>query len=240
MVDKLRRTAPLQITYVDGEQPTGAKLNASHNQFRSALNIVEKAVGDLWNQSGDTYLSNWPLYQTTLARTLGQQRYNSPDLYSLTEDFEFVEKVGVKYEGDTEFYLLFKPASPLVITWTSFGSDVVNGQQKSNPEDVDAAGDWYLDTDTGKVILFSALESNTTVAYEVDPSLWNTGDSVLPSVIPDPGQSTYKYCRVSLDSGVYHLHLPPRRPASFSNKYPILSEQSNNVDASVPGGGTTK
>ena len=46
MADKFRKIAPLDITFVDGEQPSAKKLTALSDQSRNGLSLVEYALGD--------------------------------------------------------------------------------------------------------------------------------------------------------------------------------------------------
>ena len=72
-MDKFRVTFPTRISFANGEQPTAKKLNAIADQAKNGLSILEKAIGDLWNQSGDSVTSDYPNRITNLARTLGDQ-----------------------------------------------------------------------------------------------------------------------------------------------------------------------
>ena len=240
MVDKLRRTAPLNITFADGEQPVSEKLSAINNQFRASTNVLEKAIGDTWNQSGDSLLRSSPLQIANIARTIGEQQHMNPDLYSLTENFDFTENIGVRYAGRTEFYLLYQPASPLVHSVSALGAGFASLQ--ATEAAVQATGQYWIDSSTGRVRTYTPVAALDTLTYEVDTSNWTTNNGLVPSVIPDPGQTTFTSCRISKTGSTYFIHLPPRRPLSSSswNKYPALGEQSGNEDSTVPGAGVTK
>ena len=99
-MDKFRKTSPLSITFSDGEQPTGQKLTALATQARQSTALLESAIGDPWNQSGDSTLTDDHLQIPNLARMLGQNKFLSPSLYPGTVTFRYTEKLGAKYEEE--------------------------------------------------------------------------------------------------------------------------------------------
>jgi hypothetical protein len=242
-MDKLRRTAPLVITTSDGEAPTAAKLNAISNQLRISTNILEKAVGDLWNQSGDSLLVNYPLQISNLARIVGETKFTNPYLYPVDEDFIYVDNIGTKYENNNEFYLQFKPKTLASITINDDGGALTT--RRDNKYEVDASGDYWVELATGRVICFDEIDSDAEVQYTVDSSAWNTRDYTFPSVIPDPRQVDFTGCRVSQTGDNYYLHLPPRIPLttdfdggaldgfSLPDRYPPSGDFSDNYDTAV-------
>lgn len=245
MVDKLRKTFPLSITFSEGEQPTSFKLNSLSSGTRTSTNIIEKAVGDLWNQAGDAALSSFPLQLPNLARMLGANKYLNPVIYPLQSEFEFRDNLGQRYRGQTEGYLTYKPKSGTTFTITA---GTTNGQfttLKASPDLVDLPGDYYIDTSTGWFKIGTPLLADETLQYDVDPvNDWMQGQEVFPGVIPDPRHATneFTYCRIEdVGGGKYHLHLPPRRPLTFTGtpsddfgssrsrppRYPIANEIGN-------------
>jgi len=244
-MDKLRRTATLTITFADGEQPTAHKVTAINHQLRAATNTIEKAVGDLWNQSGDSLLFTFPLQLPNLARTIGQNKYLNPCFYPVDEDFIYVDNIGTKFAGQNEIYLQFKPKSATIAI--TAGTTLTS--LKSNKYDVDATGDYWVDVDTGRLISFDALVAADEVSYTVDTTEWNTRTETLPGVIPDPRQADYTSCKISQSGAKYYIHLPPRCPLShasatdFDNgpfdgwslpeRYPPVGDLSDNYDATV-------
>lgn len=233
MVDKLRRTHPLNITFSEGEQPTAAKLTAIASQARTGARTLEKAVGDLWNQSGDSILSDWPLQIPNLARMVGESKWLNPVLYPVTEQFTYTDNVGVTYQGKNQGYLRFKPASLSSITGSGLGSNRV-----ASDDLVRSSGDYWVDSATGRFLSFGALAAAAEVSYTVDSSGWAITDSNTPNVIPDPRQTEFTGCRISSVSGVYYIHLPPRRPLTLSGfdkpeRYPPSSDFADNEANSI-------
>lgn len=244
MSDKFRRTYPLRITFGDGEQPTGAKLSAISEQTRNGLSLLEKAIGDPWNQSGDSILIDFPVWIPNLARQMGQNQFHNLALPPPDEDFYFTESIGLKFIGKTSGHLLYKPKDPLDFLSASGGLALLDRQTDEN--DVDRPGRWWVDPDTGRFRVYSALTGTEKVTYMVSPDDdWLINDETVPGVIPDPGQAEFTACRISTDGSSYFIHLPPRRPLTLSDRetphaYPSLStpdEVPDNEADVVPGGG---
>jgi hypothetical protein len=251
MTDKLRSVASLVITMENGENPSAAKFNAISNQVRSATNVLEKAIGDLWNQSGDSLTVSYPLQIPNLARSLGQMKYMNPCLYPVDEDFVYVDNVGAKYENQNEFYFQFKPKTLSSVSVNDSGGGALV-TRVTNKSDVDGTGDYWVDSSNGKIISFNAISSSAEVQYTVDSTDWNIRDYTFPSVIPDPRQNDFTACRVSTSGGKYYLHLPPRLPLlldfdngafddwSLPDRYPSSSDLSDNYDTAVAAVGSKK
>jgi len=221
MADKFRRVIPLKITMADGEQPTAQKITAIGEQVRVGMSIVERALGDLWNQSGDSVLLNTPLQIPNLARIIGQNKELNPALFPPAEEFLYTEYLGSKFEGLTEGHLLFPPKdSGWYYVASSAGVFSSDAQQKTTESDVQSAGDWWVDTTTGRFRVFTPLTTSDILAYYVEPDAdWQRTNEVLPGIIPDPRQADFEYLRVSEPvAGTYYIHLPPRRPLSLTSR----------------------
>lgn len=252
MADKLRKTFPLRITFSDGENPTAAKLNAISTQTRNGLDIVERAVGDVWNQSGDTLLSSIPLQLPNLARMVGQNSYLNPVIYPLEQDFFYKENLGSKWAGKVHGYLTFKPKTSSAFTSTDaqFANEVASEYLVGRGTN---QAFWVSD-DTGEFRVNHELTAAgaETLTYKVSPSAdWLNGSEVFPGVIPDIRQDTFTGCRLEYDvgTGKYFLHLPPRQPLDFDQatfdrpeaevaKYPHSDEvaESYNFATALPPG----
>ena len=109
MSDKFRKVYPLKITFGSAEQPTSPKLTAISEQTRNGLGLIEQAIGDPWNQSGDDILTSFPLFIPNLARMIGQNEYLNPVIYPMDDDFIFTEDIGDAHQGFNEFHLTYKP-----------------------------------------------------------------------------------------------------------------------------------
>lgn len=246
MADKLRRTQPLNISFSDGEQPSSAKLTAIATQSRIGSSVLERAIGDLWNQSGEPMLIDYPNQIPNLARMIGENRYLNPAWVNVTDDFEFDEHIGTRNPGEVTGYLNWAPKDGTTPSGVS-GSQFGNGSRKNNEYEVGdplngdvQPNEWFASSVDGKFRVNSVLAGTEVVRYTIDPTTWELSNEVLPGVIPDPRQVEFTSCRVEFESGRYLLHLPPRRPLTFSSfgngfegeeskvsKYPNSSEISD-------------
>ena len=186
MSDKFRRTEPINITFGEGEAPTNKKLTAMVQQSRQGSQLLERAIGDIWNQSGDTVLAGYPLQINNLGRTIGQIRYLNPPLYPTTQSFTYRDSIGSANTGKTDGFTQLKPASGIAIVAGSTVSNLVASEAL-----VLASGDIWVDTATGRWKSYDALTSSDKIDYVVDPTQMIMGFEQLPSVIPDPRQTTF-------------------------------------------------
>ena len=162
--DSLRRTFPVQITWTSGEMPTASKLQGFSTQTSNALKVVEKAIGDLWNSSGDTTMSEWPLRLPNLARMLGPARYSSsPMLGSSDNPMSYVEDLD-QHVGKNVFYLKYKPTGTINGSHPVFSSVLTSFQTSATT--VDTAGEYTVDSD-GKVTTFSPITAGITATYNI-------------------------------------------------------------------------
>ena len=230
--DKFRKTIPIKITFGSGEQPSSGKLNAVTNQIRQGNALLEKAVGDPWNQSGDSLLNATPLQIPNISRYVGENKYLNPVLF-VNSTFEFRDKLD-DYIGETEGFLNFKPVGTTLTeeTGSSTFTTLVGDEYL-----VSGSDQYHLDNTTGHFRTNEPLLGTEVVSYSVDPDEdWFIGEEVLPGVIPDPRQTEFTGVRVS-GSDPFFIHLPPRRPITFSatgnshgsdysrpDKYPSASE----------------
>lgn len=243
MPDKFRKTQPLKITFSEGEQPTAQKLTAVAQQSRNGSDLMEHAIGDLWNSSGDVFLGSNPLQIPNLARLLGGNEYLNPALFPAIETFQYTDHLGLKFENLNVGHLNFAPTEGTVTSSpipTSYVIDTdTNGNfvtPVSNEYEVDAAGKFWIDAATGRFRVYGVLAAADKISYEVNPEAsdgWVIGDETLPGVIPDPGQSDFTSCRVSESGGTFYLHLPPRMPLTLSDRerpsrYPPSAAYSDN------------
>ena len=224
MSDKFRKTAPLDITFADAEQPTGQKLTALASQARNALGLLEQAIGDVWTQSGDAILTSYPLQIPNIARLIGENRYLNPALYPFQYEFVFTEAISDKFTGLTSGYLLFKPKTGGTIT-SDTGGDAFSGNLKTYEYEVgdpnnDSPGsyEWWVSEETGKFRCDDVITAgDAEIIYTVDPADESeNSEETLPGIIPDPRQTEFTSCRIEESGGLYYLHIPPRRPLTFA------------------------
>lgn len=252
MSDKFRRTAPLVITFASAERPTGAKLSALATQTRNALGLLEKAIGDPWEQAGDPWLTSYSLQITNLARAIGQGAALNPAIYALTGDaastlpstFNFTETMNVIWGGKDTGYLLYKPsASAVQANFVEGGGNGIFTTLVASEHLVVSAGQYWIDTATGKFRVYAPLDPNlvtpATLTYPVAPIAdWAWDMDLIPGVIPDPRQSTFTSCRVATVGGKFYILLPPRQPLTLAAKdappnYPVSGDVSQNEASSL-------
>lgn len=209
MADKLKQGVNVLTTFVEGETPSAAKLNSITAQLRNASQQLEKAVGDIHNQSypyssdhpdnlsiaygraaeatGLSPDTTRPLDIANLARLIGPASALNPMVLEGT--LQVTEDVP---SGVYEFCLNYPPESTTSVTFTDNGvGSTFENQITLNPANIAAPGDYYID-DLGRV--FTTRETSATpntVTYTVDRSSWNGGSQYLGSrfnVIPGPNQ----------------------------------------------------
>lgn len=223
MADKMRRTAPINITFSERENPTATKLTALNTQSRAALAVIERAIGDIWHQGGDAGLDNYPLYLTNLSRFIGSSLKNcppfnwqSPNMAAWPTsalsagEFKFYDHIGERYTGQTRGRTLFKPkaSSISIVTAGNLGTQVTDGL-------VDALGDFHISSD-GEVVLFDTFAGTEVISYTVvtttTPFTTESSNKRKFNVIPHPDQDSFTGCLIGYSGGDYILYVPPRRP----------------------------
>lgn len=242
MTDKLRKTFPLRITFSDGEQPTGAKLSAISEQTRNGLGLVELAIGDLWNHSGDNILVDYPLQTPNLARLLGQNQFLNPALYPVENEFTFREQIDTKFADQTTGYLTFKPKTGTTPVGT--GTVFVNPVGEEWEVGRSLPTEYWVSDETGKFRTDVEVGGGGSdyLTYYVEPDVdWFAGAENFPGVIPDFRQAEFTSCRIEQAGGRFFLHLPPRMPLDFNAtgyelpesepiKYPASEDISNSYN----------
>lgn len=219
MGDKARTTFPISLTFAEGELPAPAKLTGLASQAKSGLGILEYMVGDTWHQSGDSLLNSVtdaPLMIANLARFLGAARLANPRIPYLP-NIENYTHVLSGFAGQREFQLPFPPAGGSSYTWS--GTSTPSGAPQANKEDVDAIGEWWIDTATGQVVTYDACQADWTVEY-TPVVAGDIGSEATWNIIPDPDtDSSYAFQGLKLeyvngtdDSDGYYIFLPPRMP----------------------------
>ena len=157
MSDKFRSVAPLSITLAESEMPTGNKLTAIVSQQKAGFSLLEKAIGDIFNQSGDSLLYNYPLQIANIARIIGEQKYMNPAIFKVINEFDYVDNVGNAHQNLNEGYLQFKPKDGTSMTAT--GGNTILVTEQTNEYDVLSSGDYWVDYNTGKIKSFDEMDS---------------------------------------------------------------------------------
>lgn len=234
MSDKLRPTFPVPVTFNDGELPTASKLNGLERQSRQGQGIISRAIGDIWNSSGDSQLSSndvddTALMHPSLARVLGPLRM----LNTLYPYLPYLEKYTHVFTDDAGEYAAQMPIgvnTSGTFTWAGTGTP---SSKKSSSRLVAASGDWFISSG-GWFICYDEIQSDWRLTYDTNvdngyeydnyklPSIgsgstetWNES-----SVIPDPDtHSGYAFQGIKIqyvngtdNSEGYYIFLPPRMP----------------------------
>lgn len=226
MSDKFRTTFVVPVSFAQGEQPTATKLNAVSTQARNGLAVLERAIGDMWNQSGDPVTAAYPNRVTNLARALGDQALLNSKLP--LPDFTGTTSVRIRqpiapHLGKSEIILDFKPENDSILTASvqlliNNASASYTGPSVNTRDLVDTDTEWFVDTTKGTVHLGRALHITQTTQYiEYTVLAANfPSDSVNSSgfsVIPNQTQLDWKGLKISsISANKYFLTLPFRRP----------------------------
>jgi hypothetical protein len=233
MADKFRTTFTIPVTFAEGEQPTSKKLNSVSTQAKTGLAIVERAIGDLWNQSGDSLTSDYPTHITNLARAVGDQALLNAQLP--LPDFTGTTSVKIRQTVTrltSEISLDFIPVNDSTLqtsiqalhgqggafTGTSVARDAVTSDTL-----------WHLDTIKSKVLLGSAIHTSNGLGYieynvlAADfPS--DAASSSSFSFIPHQSQADWNGLKISqVSAGKYTIVLPFRRIVGSAAKLPSAS-----------------
>jgi hypothetical protein len=226
MADKFKKTLPVRIRFSDGEVITGAKLNTVMSSLERSLYLLEKAIGDLDDQSYPYFASADTLSQASgrnssegvvgsdrkleianLARLVGPASALNP--IHIT-DVSYAETEVTETVPSTGNVFVFKYVPNTATTAPAF-SDAAVFQTFVASSALNAAGEYCI-TSTGEVYTYSTMNGGT-VTYYADVGMENTGDAMADptwstyNVIPDQNQ-TVKCTAVGPTSGLYTITLP--------------------------------
>jgi hypothetical protein len=245
MADKFRTTFVIPVSFASGEQPTSVKLNSISTQSRNGLAILERAIGDLWNQSGDSITSAYPNHIANLARAVGDQALLNAQIplpnFNGTASVRIRQPI-VTFLGKSEIHLDFKPQvdSTLRSSIDALqydGSNTYDASEVTNPT---TDGQWAVDSSQARIRLGRALHTVQAVDYieynvlaadfaESSDSL----DSSSFSIIPNQDQSDWKGLKIcQITANQYNIVLPFRRPDSAPaglSKLPLSANNSAEV-----------
>lgn len=236
MADKFKSTYPIKVSFADGEQPTAAKLNSVSTQSKNGLTLIERALGDVWTQSGDATMNAEPLQIATLARAVGQQYQANAVMHKPnmgdTETIQVVQDVSSQ-DGQTEIHLDFKPSATDTVLEASLTVSGFAANGVATRDLVATATDYFIDTDEGIIYLGAPSGTAlTTLEYEVKGLDFPTDSSSTSSynVIPHPEMNTgWEGIKIiSLSTGKFLLVLPPRRPLGAASEIGKIPREANN------------
>ena len=223
MADKMRTSFPISITFSDGELPSSTKLNGLAKQARNGLSIFEYAVGDIWNQSGDSFfstLADASLMIPNIGRFLGQSAKLNPRLPYLPAITSY-NHIFAASVGQYTARLPYPPAAGTTYLWTGTSRETT---PIANSIDLSDANEWYINTDTGDITCVSAFGFSDSLTYQPDPDyMYDISEDATFNVIPDPDtESSYNFRGLKVqykneldDSEGYYIYLPPRMPLSL-------------------------
>jgi|15BtaG_2_1085339.scaffolds.fasta_scaffold00038_18 hypothetical protein len=209
MADKLQQGISVLTSFTAGETPTSEKLSSITAQLRRAAEQLERAVGDIHDQS-------YPYSTSTTARlaaAYGRVAEDTPVSGALTRSLDIAniarligpasnlnpEAVGgartvtEDVPSDVnEFALKYPPSSTASISFTKNGAAEAFYDSVSSPTGLDAEGDYHVDS-AGRVWCVKTTDSTDPgeVTYTIDPDEWRGGPNYLGArfnVIPDPNQ----------------------------------------------------
>ena len=188
MSDKLKELTPILVTFEQGESPTPNKIENSFTQISSAMDIIERAIGDIWNQSSVTSgpLDLNPGYIANLSRAVGNMSTINPSSLGGNSLSVVAEAV----LSDKRLFALEHapdgPTNPSAITFTN-GTGVFDTLVASLG-DVDAAGEYFIEAN-GLVHTFIKTGATHTVSYDYT-TVADSYSGATYNVMPEPTQGT--------------------------------------------------
>lgn len=142
MTDKLKQTL-VSTTFASGEQVTAAKLNGALGQLETAIEFINKAIGDINNQQETTnssQLSALPLSGPNLGRLVGAANWLNPKRLGLirktiTVEMGYLQRGAVSYETSasaansfTKYFRL--PFPPVLLSKNYTPGDTTDANRK--------------------------------------------------------------------------------------------------------------
>jgi hypothetical protein len=240
MADKLKAGLNVLTSFVAGETPTAAKLNSITAQLKNASQQLEKALGDIRDQSypysAATAARLSAEYGRTDSAALGAAETRTLDIANVARligpasalnpivlpgSLTVTEAVPA---GVNEFALEWMPEDPTALTFSVSGSGSAFHTRQSDPADLSAAGHYYVDA-YGRIYCTRATHATSpgTVTYEINRESWFGGPGYEGStynVLPDPNQLASGGAGVSFGSvdsqGRYPATLPVATYAQFN------------------------
>jgi len=236
MSDKLKELTPVLVSFVQGESPTPNKLENSFGQVATAMNVLERAVGDIWNQNSVTAgpLDLNPNYIANLSRAIGNMsKMNPKSLGGNT-----LSVVGEAVPTGKKIFALAHapddPATPAAITFTN--PTGVFDTLVASLALVVSAGDYFIDV-SGLIYTFTETDNDHTVSYDYT-TVTDSYSGATYNVIPDPDQGTR--CTVIVSGSGYEIGLPVVTDSGSQNYLQQLTIPSDlsilSPDDEIPAG----
>ena len=238
MSDKKKSELSVVPEFVDGEQPTAAKLNSIGSLLKREGFILEKSVGDIWGESepysdvSQNLLSS-PIMKeesidnldesqdgngrsldiVNLGRAIGPMSKLNPKV--LTQGLSSGRTAEIREEIPAGVYE-YKMKMP--VDWSQAiafpPADDAYEIRVSSLADLNGEGDYYVDEEKNTVYSYLATSSSAYpyVTYKTTPSEWASGSSYSMSnfnTIPDISQIGYSDLSISQNAqGLYEFVFP--------------------------------
>jgi len=198
MTDKFKDTFPIEVQFTEGEQPAAQKLTGWANQTNRGLLLLEKAVGDLWNQSQSpgTPLYGIPNQIVNLARAIGQMQALNPRVLGDLSVAGFTEAVPADSQ---QFTLLHTPSSGLLFSPSGGAFTTL----KLTKAQLLVDGDYFVDAAQRTVWTRSKTGSGISVTYTYEDANSSYTNATF-NVIPHFNQVIK--CNITLNAGGAGVH----------------------------------
>lgn len=254
MSDKLPKQYKASVDFTDGEAPLSTKMNVLSTAVKAALTNLERAIGDLWDQSYPYFENADTLSQATttlidsnlgnmkkleimnLARLIGPASALNPKHLFDMSDSEKEVTVSVP-SGKNYFLLKYAPIQLADLTFSETTPTALI-TRKSTTDDCVDAGDYYVNSLTGEVFTITPTIPSTTATYDGNSYLgfdWYDlcgypGASF--NVIPDPAQAT-KCSLTGPSGGLYRLTLPLCTDQEFNDNDSSVTLSASDLNYNV-------
>ena len=257
MSDKKKSELSAIPEFVNGEQPSAAKLNSISSLLRREGFVLEKSIGDIWGES-EPYsdisqnLLSTPIMKedeidnlddsqdgngrsldiTSLGRAIGAMSKLNPKV--LTQGLSdgrstlIVEQI----DSNVNEYKFKFPVdfTSTTITWPV--NEAAFSFRKASISQLLADGDYYFDINKNTVFCYSTTGGPSgSVSYKTTPSQWASGSSYSMSsfnTIPDINQIGYLDLNISQSAnGLYEFVFPEVRYTARADSSSASIEEEN-------------
>jgi hypothetical protein len=232
--NKLKDLTPLEVTFFQGESPTGAKLEGMMAQLRVALEYIEATIGDAFGE--DPKFNTWT---SSFARDLGDRSLISPVVAPDYTEFNYNQALIV---GKVEHELDLVPVGDLsTMISSSLDSAVVEGQWKNTVEELEIPGDWtilsgYIENGrekrSRKLVTHSPAEGGSLIFAEMTSGRGSALESSSENTLPNTAQADNggPYLDISLADALTNTYLVtlPLREKMYDKTGQIIDFSASN------------
>ena len=256
MSDKKKSELSAIPEFVNGEQPSAAKLNSISSLLRREGFVLEKSIGDIWGES-EPYsdisqnLLSTPIMKedeidnlddsqdgngrsldiTSLGRAIGAMSKLNPKV--LTQGLSDGRSTLIVEQIDSnvnEYKFKFPVDTSMSLTLP--GSEDAFQSSKTSISELLFDGDYYFDENKNTVFCYFATSNPSgEVSYYTTPSKWASGSSYSMSsfnTIPDINQIGYLDLNISQSAnGLYEFVFPEVRYTARADSSSASIEEDN-------------